>query len=265
MLAPARVIRSNARIALKGKMLSFAAAAVLLLFAVLIGSFVSDIFSMISGYNVPGMFIGAAFCVFIAVPLLLGVLRYFWRSLFECEDRLTVLFCYFSSRALYWRAVQTALYLVLYTAGWGIVCLLPAGAAQLLLSPEFYAAIHASMPDFTANLWIVYDCLATIGVVWLLFMLLRYYLVPFLIVADEQMEIAEAVHMSRLISRRTAFDYVSLIFSFAGWILLSLTAVPLIFTVPYFIMAYLVHARFAVAQYNRVVHQMNRTDYAVGF
>lgn len=38
--------------------------------------------------------------------------------------------------------------------------------------------------------------------------------------------------------------------AFAGWLLLSLTVIPLVFTMPYFIAGVCVHTRFAIAEYN---------------
>ncbi len=45
-------------------------------------------------------------------------------------------------------------------------------------------------------------------------------------------------------------DFIYLFFSFAGWILLSLIFIPLVFTMPYFIAGVCVHTRFAIAEYN---------------
>ena len=56
-------------------------------------------------------------------------------------------------------------------------------------------------------------------------LMLRYYAAPILSVADEEMDASEAIHMSCVIYKRTMLDFIYLFFSFAGWLLLSLTAV----------------------------------------
>jgi uncharacterized membrane protein YccF (DUF307 family) len=71
------------------------------------------------------------------------------------------------------------------------------------------------------------------------------------------MDVYEAIHKSTLLSRATSIDFLGLLLSFFGWILLSVTVIPLIFTLPYFLTSYMVHSRFAVANYNKVVSKMS--------
>ena len=43
-----------------------------------------------------------------------------------------------------------------------------------------------------------------------------------------------------------------------GWILLSVLVIPVIFTIPYFIIAYLVYASYAVSSYNEKIFKNNQ-------
>ena len=84
---------------------------------------------------------------------------------------------------------------------------------------------------------------------------------PLFFVADDNIDANEAMHMSTVISRKTSIDFVYLCFSFIGWLLLSILIVPLIFTLPYMLTSYAVHIRFAVAEYNRHIEQINKIDF----
>ena len=89
-----------------------------------------------------------------------------------------------------------------------------------------------------------------IGALATFIIMLRYYLAPFLLVGDDNMTVGEAIHMATIISRRSSNELWALILSFTGWILLSLTMIPLIFTLPYFLSSLAVHCRFAITNYN---------------
>jgi len=99
--------------------------------------------------------------------------------------------------------------------------------------------------------------LKSVAVAVLVAIMFKYYLAPFLVVADEEMDVYEALHKSTVLSRATVMDFIILILSFLGWIILSVTVIPLIFIIPYFMVSYLVHSRFSVANYNNVVKEFN--------
>ena len=69
--------------------------------------------------------------------------------------------------------------------------------------------------------------------------------------------------MSTVISKKSGIDFVYLLFSFLGWMFLSLLVIPLIFTLPYMITSYAVHVRFAVAEYNRYIEEREKKNYNI--
>ena len=87
--------------------------------------------------------------------------------------------------------------------------------------------------------------------------MLRFYIAPILFVADENMDVSETLHMSTVISRKSSLDFIYLISSFIGWILISVLVIPLIFTLPYILTSYAVHVRFAIAEYNKHIGNLN--------
>ena len=52
------------------------------------------------------------------------------------------------------------------------------------------------------------------------------------------------------VSRKTKSDFWMLIFSMTGYILISLTVMPLFFLMPYFSLAYIAHGKCAAVKYN---------------
>ena len=254
MLAPTKVIRTNARIALKKNRTAYTVAATALIFTVLFISLGTELFSSTAGDIAAVLFL-ISVSVFLFFPLVLGVLRFFWRSLFDAKDGFSEVFYYFSSGSAYKRAAGVSLRLAVRVIGIAVACFIPSGIVKALCSPELYSFFNISIPNFATNLWFVQDCLYSIGLIAFLLLQLRYYLVPFLTVSNGELSTADIFMVSRMISRRNAYDFIGLIFSFAGWIILSLAAIPLLYTVPYFVMAYIVHCRFAVAQYNSVANR----------
>lgn len=263
MLAPTAVIRANSRIALKKHFIHYIAASAALLFSAVFIFLLAEILSEVVG-SAFAEIIFIMLAAFLIFPLFLGVVRFFWQAQLDSGITVSEVFFCFSSISAYRKAIETAVRL----AGRALICLIPCFApaviVQALCSPSFYELLGVAFPDFAANLWFTHGCLSAIGLLVFIFTQLKYYLVPFLCVADENMSAAEAINFSKIISKRTRSDYISLIFSFAGWILLSFTGIPLLFTVPYFIMAYIVHSRFAIAQYNAAVQLNNRSCCAVG-
>ena len=67
---------------------------------------------------------------------------------------------------------------------------------------------------------------------------------------DESLYLMEAMHISEMISKQSISAFASLVVSFIGWFLLSLLGLPLVYTLPFFLISYVVHSRFAIVNYN---------------
>lgn len=256
MTASSSVVKITAKTALKGKWLKSAVAGLTLVFCSLIVSLISRIFQNVAGEIAYWVFLAVSglLCVF---PLFLGTLRYFWRVLNSCDDELIILFYYFSSKELYLKALRVSFSFLGRVVLFGIIFFIPSFITDLFSDSAVYEFFDIPIPMFISNFWLVSFFLRVLAHIALFFVISRYYLVPFFIVADEEMDNSEAIHMSSIIFRVTSSDLIYLICSFAGWIFLSLFIAPLIYTVPYMISSYLVHARFAVAEYNKHIETEN--------
>lgn len=256
MLAPSPIVKATAKQALRENFLKSVAVACVLVFAffscVLISSLVS-IFLGDVGY-IAAMALMIAFVMF---PLVLGVLSYFRRKLYNQDDSVLIIFKYFSSAAEYKRALHLSLLIGVKLVVSALILYFPCIIVWVLSSEKLYLFFDISLPVWSSNLWALNSFLGFVASLALLFVMLKYYLAPFIFVSSDNIDPAEAVNMSIIISKRTGADFFGLVLSFAGWILLSFLVAPLIFTLPYFIQSYTVHCRFAVNAYNRDVDRFN--------
>ena len=81
--------------------------------------------------------------------------------------------------------------------------------------------------------------------------MLKFYLSPFLLAADENMKVLEALSISRIIAPVTRREFIFLVLGFICYIVACIFVIPTIFLLPYFAAAYAVHCRYAVAAYNK--------------
>ena len=256
MLAPSPVVKKIAKEALTKDFSKSIVVCSILIFVFSIATLVGSIV-LVYAHTV-GYIIAVALLLFFAVcPLFLGVLSYFRRLIFEQNDSVLVIFKYFSSVSEYKRALHFAFLIAIRLISVALVLYLPCIIVWVLSNEEIYSFFDISLPLWTSNLWVLNSFLAFIASLALVFVMLKYYLAPFVFVSNDTLDPAEAVNMSNIISKRTGADFFGLALSFAGWILLSFLVAPLIFTLPYFIASYGVHCRFAITAYNRDVDRFN--------
>ncbi len=256
MLAPSPVIKKTAKNALSKGFLTAVALCCVLIFiyfaCVVIASLVS-VFADEIGFAVALVLL----CFFALSPLALGALYYFRRLIWESEDDVLIIFKYFSNLKEYKRALNFAFLLFSKFAISALIVFLPCVIIWLLSNDAVYETFGLSLPIWASNLWTLNSFVVIIATLALIFIMLKFYLAPFIFVGNDEINPAEAVNMSTIISKRTGGDFFGLVISFSGWILLSIFVAPLVFTLPYFLTAYSVHCRFAITAYNRDVDRFN--------
>ncbi len=256
MLAPSPVVKITAKAALRQGFLKSVAVGCILLFAffaVVLTATLASVFAGNAGY-IATM---AILIFFVISPLFLGALYYFRRLLWNQNDSVLVIFKYFSSAAEYKRTLHFSLLIAARLLLLSAVLYLPCIIVCLLSNEQIYSLFNLSLPVWTSNLWTLNSFLAIIASLALVFVMLKYYLAPFVFVSNDTVDPAEAVNMSTIISKRTGADFFGLAISFIGWILVSFLVAPLIFTLPYFMASYGVHCRFAITAYNLDVDRFN--------
>lgn len=259
MLAPSKVIKATAKTALSGNYLKSAAVGCVLIFAFFINSITVSLISVVGG-NAAAIAFSVLFNLFVFSPLFIGVICYFRRMLWGCDDSVLIIFKYFSNRGEYIRVLRLSLILMLKMFMAAIVLYFPSIIVWVLSSGWFYSVFELPVPTWTSSLWTLNSILTALASIALFFVMLKYYMSAFLFVGDDNMHPAEAVNMSTVIAKHTGAEFFSLIWSFALWILLSLFVAPLIFVLPYFLASYCVHCRFAVTAYNREADLYSKKD-----
>ena len=259
MTAGNNVIKATALTALKGKKIKAIFACLILFFSVFIGGYTSSLFSIFGG-EILTFVLNFIFFAFIYTPLFLGILRFIWRILFGADDNPISVFYYFSQKKLYKKILKFLSLLLIRIVPLGVLVSLPAVFARVISLGKVFEYFKMPIPMWAANISYAYIFLSTIAFVIMLLYSLKFYIAPVLLVADENMDAAEAIHMSTVISKKTSLEFLYLVFGFLGWILISVLVIPAIFVLPYFLTAYAVHVRFAVAEYNMHIKKSFEDD-----
>lgn len=249
-------VKKTAITALKGRYLSALITATIYIFACLICMICRDTAAPFLGSALTPVF-SLALIIFLMIPLTLGLVFFSVRIVFCGEAHPLLLFNFFTDKNSYIRAMKFALPFMLKTVISGVILFIPCFAVDLLASGKLFTLFGAQIPLWTSSLWGVSVVLRVLAFIVLILVMLKYYLAPFLLVADNDMDPLEAMHISRIIAKRSKKDFLFLIFSFAFYILACVFVVPIIFIIPYFAVAYAVHCRFTVAAHNKIADSMN--------
>lgn len=260
MTAGSNVVKITAKSALKNNWLRAIIAGCVYLFSYFACMYSASLLSYAVGETVSNI-VFILLSVFLLLPLFLGLIRFFWRMIMGAEDSPITVFHYLGSKELYLKALGLVISLVTRIAGISLLVFIPAIAVWVISNPDIYEAFDVAIPIWSSNLNAIWALLGTVSVFVIISLSVKYYLAPLLIVADDNMDVYEAIHMSKIISKNTHIDFVFLAFSFIGWILMSLFVIPLVFTLPYMMTAYVVHCRFAVADYNLFINSQNQFNF----
>ncbi len=259
MFPSSSVIKKNALSALKNNWGTAIAVSMIFfcfVFAImLIGSFVGGLVSS-QILNVVIYIMGAVIFVAVCVPLIFGIIRFFWHMADSGKTDVNDVFMYFSSSKMYFRAFHITLLLLAKILIIALLMYLPS-IIVWLASTDAVKNVLKFTPLWMGNLWIIVAFLRVLGFVLTAIIALKYYLAPFVFVINDTIEPIEAIHLSSKAAALSVWNFVGLICTLIGWIILTMLAIPAFFTVPYFIMCYVVHSHFAVFNYNNWLKTKN--------
>lgn len=256
---PSPIVKKQAKDALKDSFIHAMAVCCILLFSIFITLLTGSIVSDFAGY-VGYVATITVLTVFVLCPLFFGVLNFFRRLLWEQKDNTFIIFKYFSSVKQYKRAIK-----FVFLQGWryliaAAVLYFPCALVWMLSNEKVYSSLNIELPIWAPNLLSLDFLLIFIATMLFVFVTLKYYLSVFIFVSNDSIEIAEAINMSNIISKRTGADFFGLVLSFAGWIISCVLIFPIIAVFPYFITAYCVHCKFAISAYNSDVDVFNSAN-----
>lgn len=248
-LPQSAVVKSTARVALKNKWPAASLAALTLVLTAFIFEMLKTTLYFFRPTPVMTI-ITLVESVFLLCPLFFGVVRYFYRLTAGTQDELDSIFYYFSSFYHYKRILKLTILLLVRLIGITIVAMLPYLIVRLLSGSWLYGMIGTGVPLWTSNLRIIESFFRLAGNLLILLAMLRYYLVPVIVVMDEDLLLLEAVHISCMVAKRSWSSFLGLCVTCAGWIFLSFLVLPLVFTAPFLMACYVIHCRFAIVHYN---------------
>lgn len=253
---PPKAVKSTAKASLKGHWFEACCVSIAFMLTVALLYFSCALLASILPQFAPDILL-LLLTLLLICPLFLGILRFFKNLIFETQVDFLEIFIYFSAAKAYKRALRLVLDLFIRFIFYTLIALIPAGIVKLITSDFFFGLLNVDIPLWSESLDMLLSFLVGMAALSVFILMLRYYLAPFLIVADDDMTVGEAIHMSTIISRRSSSELWSLIFSLALCILITLFAVPMVFTLPYFLCVFTVHARYAVTGFNLSLAQPN--------
>ncbi len=254
MTQSTKIIKTTAKSALAGNFTKSIIASSIFVFAVAVIKMLCYFLQIYAG-AVVGYIVYGILALLLILPLLLGLLRYFVRMIFSAQDKVLDIFYYFCEKSLYKRAMDYILPYLYRVFIKGLILEIPAIIFKIISLPEFYEKRGILMPSVAEDFSYISVFLSVVGFCVLFFITLKYYLSVFVFVTNENISGKQALKMSSVVSKRTTLDFLWLILSLLLYILVSVLVLPLIFTIPYFAVAYAVHSRFAVYEYNETVNK----------
>ncbi|HCH28294.1 MAG TPA: hypothetical protein DEW35_02180 [Ruminococcaceae bacterium] len=198
----------------------------------------------------------------IVLPAFLGAVRYF-SALIEGERVKPVsMLYYFSSLQKYKRAmhfVSSIFFAVLISVFF--VMIIP-GLLLVLSNSGVYKMLDIAMPIWTPILKTASIFLQILGIGIVFLINIKYYLSIYFFVSNDFIPVKDAIGLSIDISRATKVDFWLLLFSMIGYILISLPVLPLFFTMPFFMLAYVIHGKCVAVAHNESV-DFSKRQYTV--
>ncbi len=212
-----------------------------------------------------GVLLNFVFDIFMMFPLLLGVVRYFCLVNNNCVGNPVSVFYYFSDKKTYIKCLGFIIKLTVRLLSSAVILAIPYLLLTAFSSPEIYDKIGTATPIWTPILSVIGDFALAIGFIVFVLVNLKYYLSPYIFVCNSETDCLKTLNISCVISRRTKVDFLYLVCSMIGYILLSFLFVPVIFTFPILVGVYTVHSRCAVEQYNETLENMNKVTFSPVF
>lgn len=254
MIPSAHVIKRTAKSQLKNNWVPAIVVAVLFMlvvnfFGVLLGLMISFFYGahkLIMLLRIAISVIYGITVFSVVIPLFHGMLRWFWYLGLEKKLSIGTLFYYFSEGRLYIKSLSFYMLLLGKILMLTVLCVLPAAVVRIL--PEILERFLLDVDSYGMLFYFASMVLLILGFAVAFVLSMQYFSAPVLAIIGEEKEIEEILTVSRELQLSKA-SCVVFIASFLGWIAISYLGVPLLYTIPYFLVSYVVAIRFAVTNH----------------
>lgn len=180
-------------------------------------------------------------CFLLLCPLEMGRAGWYLKNTMGGREEPAALFSCFFSPGLYFRSLWFGLQITARRVLWGALFLVPAFALSLGL--EWMKRANAG-PWVLAALGTAAVLVGGAAFILYLFFIQRYALVRYCAVANRQLSCRRAIALSKKAMKGNHAELLIAKCSFLPWWLLSLTVLPLLYTMPYYEMTLALYARY---------------------
>ena len=171
--------------------------------------------------------------ILIYNPLQMGGTSFYWHNANGREVSAQSALTWFRKKR-YGRAVSAMFFIRVYEVLWAILCFLPA----ILVYPLSYSYLMDTKKYsdvlIATCLIMISALLALVGAYAFLRVIQRYFLVPYLLTAHEDMSAGEAIRISKNTMACKSAASLHFQLTFFGWFLLCFLILPFIYVIPYF-------------------------------
>jgi len=177
--------------------------------------------------------------IFITMPLTLGIMRFFWQTTLGADNSVAVVFYYFSGHN-YSRALS-------YSFGMFLRMNLFMLLGTLFNTFRDYIRIE-NVPQEIVTL--VLTLLMFGSMIFGIYMALKFFLTPYLLINDENLDTATAFETSKRLMFGQKGNLFGFMMSFFPWLLLCLTILPMIYVYPFYMLACAIFAKYIIQAHN---------------
>ncbi len=197
-------------------------------------------------------FFSAVFTLVVMLPLLLGVMRWFWFVTSGSDPNVGDVFFYFSSGKLFRKALGLSVSIFLRLVLGACLCFLPYALISVLTNNEFYNLIGIPMPPQMTSLYSLAPILELLGFFLLLLWISGYAMFYTALFSEPELSARNTMKLTVKLSKKQRMRFVGFVFSFFGWIALSLLFLPLLYFLSFFMASLSVYGRevYRSAQHN---------------
>lgn len=198
---------------------------------------------------------------FLCVPLLYGILRFAWYTALGSDIPFFEVFYYLENGYNYIRSISLGFRIFIRIVLIIAACFAPSLIISAICTPKLYDLLGVSMPYFVSSLWALQNVLEIFGITISVILLMRYFTAPILLINNQNLCPQEALNLSVIISKYANGHTFGFLFSFVGWAILSVFILPLLYTIPLFLVSYSLHCKYLIDNYNRIVDFENSKIY----
>lgn len=181
---------------------------------------------------------------FILVPLVLGMLEWYWNLTEGNKTGIGDIFAWYGSLRLYIKSILLNLDICIRVLLWWVlICGLP--SAMIFISRYYSKGIDITSTNLSASeiqsllisgLLLLFGTLLLIaGAILFVFIISKYVIAYFLAVEDNTRRIRDMIHDSIIYSHGYRWELTKFILSYIGWFITCIAILPIIYVVPYFL------------------------------